>query len=85
MSKEKQNQKDVKGKYKAPLTGADKLPSMVRINQLADFLSTTPRRIVGLCKKNSISIVEAGEKKIRFVSRDQFFKRLKQGADNEQR
>lgn len=75
--------KVVKEKYRVPLTGMDGLPIMVRVTQLADVLSTTPLRVVDLCEKLGVPIVMSGKNKIRFVSRDKFFKRLKQGVDNE--
>ena len=56
----------------------DKLPKMVRVQQLATFLSTTADNIVGICEKMGVPIVIAGAKRIRMVARDKFFSKIEQ-------
>lgn len=56
----------------------DKLPKMIRIQQLATFLSTTADNVVGLCEIMGVPIVLAGAQKIRMVARDKFFAKVEQ-------
>lgn len=56
---------------------AVRLPSVVRINQLADCLDLPTRKIIKMCEKNGVSIVIVGKKRLRFIPRDQFLKALK--------
>lgn len=58
---------------------AEKLPLMIRITQLAEFLSTTDKYVVNLCKRIGCPIIGAGTRKIRMVSRKTFFDALKGG------
>lgn len=61
--------------------GVEDLPSMIRITQLAKFLSTTDKCVDSLCKRIGCSIIRAGTQKIRMVSRKSFFDALKGGAE----
>ena len=60
---------------------AENLPLMIRITQLAEFLSTTDKCVDNLCKRIGCPIIRAGAQKIRMVSRKTFFDALKGGAE----
>ena len=59
--------------------GVEGLPSMIRITQLAEFLSTTDKCVDNLSKRIGCPIIRAGAQKIRMVSRKTFFDALKGG------
>lgn len=59
--------------------GIEDLPSMIRITQLAEFLSTTDNCVVNICNRIGCPIVRAGAQKIRMVSRKTFFDASKGG------
>ncbi len=52
------------------------LPKMVRMRELASFLYVSDCSIVGVCEKIGVTIVRAGKRKIRMVSRDDFFEKM---------
>lgn len=59
--------------------GTEKLPSFIRITQLANFLLTTDKCVVKLCERMGCPIIRSGAQKIRMVSRKNFFEALKGG------
>ena len=61
--------------------GVENLPPMIRINQLADFLSTTDKCIVKLCERIGCPIVRAGRQKIKMIPRENFFQKMKQESN----
>lgn len=54
-----------------------KMPYMVQLVQLAGFFQTNTYQLERFCKKNAVTIVRAGARKIKFVERDIFFTALK--------
>lgn len=52
------------------------LPSMVRVSQLAEFLSMTSYDVLKLCERNGVPIAYSGARKIKMISRDKFFEKL---------
>ncbi len=56
----------------------EKMPSMVRVTQLADFLSMTDNCVVKLCERIGCPVVRAGKQKIKMVSKENFFQRMEQ-------
>jgi hypothetical protein len=59
--------------------GIEDLPLMIRITQLAEFLSTTDNCVVNICKRIGVPIIRAGTQKIKMVSRKTFFDAVKGG------
>lgn len=51
------------------------LPKMVRVRELASFLYVSDCFLAGVCEKIGVTIIRAGKRKIRMVSRDDFFKK----------
>jgi hypothetical protein len=62
--------------------GIDKLPKMIRVARLAATLNVTSRCIIEICEKIKVPVIKAGMLKIKMISRDDFFEKLK--ADDEQ-
>lgn len=60
--------------YMEDYPNAKNLPSMIRITQLAEFLSTTDKCVVDFCERIGCPIVRAGKQKIRMIPTKRFFR-----------